>query len=55
MATSVMSKPVVLPRGAYDRVFYGGMAVVMALTVLIGFAPTYYLSAYFGSPRDVWR
>ena len=27
--------------GAYDRVFYGGMAGVLALTVLIGFAPTY--------------
>ena len=49
MATSVMSKPIVLPKGAYDRVFYSGMAVVMALTVLIGFARTYYLSAYFGT------
>lgn len=29
--------------GAYDRVFYGGMAGVLALTVLTGFAPTYYL------------
>jgi hypothetical protein len=28
--------------------FYGGMAVVMALTVFVGFAPTYYLRAYFG-------
>src|SRR5437588_12976781 len=49
MATSVMSKPIVLPKGAYDRVFYSGMAVVMARTVLIGFARTYYLSAYFGT------
>lgn len=29
--------------GVYDRVFYSGMAIVLALTVLVGFAPTYYL------------
>jgi hypothetical protein len=29
--------------GAYDRLFYGGMAITLALTVLTGFAPTYYL------------
>jgi hypothetical protein len=28
---------------AYDRLFYGGMASVLALTVVLGFAPTYYL------------
>lgn len=28
--------------GAYDRLFYGGIAVVMGLTVLGGFARTYY-------------
>lgn len=36
-----------LPRlpaaGTRDRVFYSAMSVAMALTVLIGFAPTYYL------------
>src|SRR5438128_514722 len=26
----------------YDRIFYSSIAIVMALTVLIGFAPTYY-------------
>jgi hypothetical protein len=36
--------------GAYDRAFYSGMAIVMALTVFAGFAPTYYLRAYFGAP-----
>jgi hypothetical protein len=39
--------------GAYDRVFYSGMAIAMALTVFIGFAPTYYLRAYFGAPVTV--
>jgi FtsH-binding integral membrane protein len=30
----------------YDRVFYSGMAALMALTVLCGFGPTYYLHAF---------
>ena len=49
MATSIASKPVVLPGSAYDRVFYSGMAIAMAGTVFIGFARTYYLSAFFGT------
>jgi hypothetical protein len=53
MATTVASKPIALPRGAYDRVFYSGMAVVMALAVFIGFARTYYLSAYFGTHATI--
>lgn len=36
--------------GAYDRVFYTGMAVALALTVLIGFGPTYYLRFLGGGP-----
>jgi hypothetical protein len=39
-----------LANGAFDRVFYGGMAIAMAATVFIGFAPTYYLRALFGAP-----
>jgi hypothetical protein len=39
--------------GAYDRVFYTGMAFLMALTVFVGFAPTYYLRSYFGGPVTV--
>src|SRR5215470_3057215 len=35
--------------GAYDRMFYSGMAIAMAVTVFIGFARTFYLSAYFGT------
>jgi hypothetical protein len=50
MATVAASQPRRQPAaaGAYDRIFYSGMAVVMALTVFVGFAPTYYLRAYFG-------
>ena len=53
MATSAASKPVVLSAGAYDRVFFGGMAVGMALAVFIGFARTYYLSALFGTHATI--
>lgn len=36
--------------GAYDRVFYSGMAVAMAVTVLVGFSSTYYLKLLGASP-----
>jgi uncharacterized membrane protein YozB (DUF420 family) len=39
--------------GAYDRVFYSGMAIAMAGTVFAGFAPTYYLRSWFGAPITV--
>lgn len=32
-----------------DRIFYTSMAIIMALTVFIGFARTYYLRSYFGA------
>lgn len=35
--------------GAYDRAFYTGMAILMALTVLAGFGRTYYFRAFTGS------
>jgi hypothetical protein len=35
------------PVGAYDRLFYGGMAIAMAALVVGGFAPTYYMK-FFG-------
>lgn len=37
--------------GAYDRLFYGGMAVALGLTVFAGFAPTYYLRFFSGGPH----
>jgi hypothetical protein len=36
--------------GAYDRLFYGGMAISMAVTVFAGFASTYYLRFFNGGP-----
>lgn len=37
--------------GRYDRLFYGGMAVALALTVFAGFAATYYLPLVAGRPK----
>jgi hypothetical protein len=36
----------------YDRVFYSSMAIVMALTVLLGFGPTYYVKAFSDGPMS---
>jgi hypothetical protein len=53
-ATAAASTPVrANAPGAHDRLFYSSMAVVMALTVFAGFAPTYYLRASFGAPVTV--
>lgn len=35
----------------YDRLFYGGMAVALALTVFAGFAATYYFPLVAGRPK----
>ena len=37
--------------GAYDRLFYGGMAIAMGLTVFAGFAASYYLRLLDGGPK----
>lgn len=37
----------------YDRVFYGGMGVLLAAVAVAGFAPTYYLRSWFGAPPTV--
>jgi hypothetical protein len=47
VATVTREKPRV---GTYDRLFYTGMAVALALTVLVGFGPTYYLRILSGGP-----
>ncbi len=38
--------------GKYDRVFYSSMAIVMALTVFVGFAPTYYAKTFSDTPMS---
>lgn len=43
--------PALGPVGTYDRLFYGGMAIAMALTTFAGFASSYYLRFLDGGPR----
>ena len=43
--------PAIVPVGAYDRVFYGGMAIALGLTVFAGFAPSYYMRFMGDGPR----
>jgi len=51
MATITLSKPASQSQpGAYDRVFYGTFAIVMAAAVLAGFAPTYFFKLFRGGP-----
>jgi hypothetical protein len=45
--TLVATRPIALNT---DRIFYTAMAVAIAATVFAGFAPTYFLKGYFGSP-----
>lgn len=33
-----------------ERMFFSGMAIAMTLIAIIGFAPSYYLKAHFGTP-----
>lgn len=53
MATAAVA---ITPRAAarYDRVFYSSMAIVMALTVFIGFGPTYYMKAFSDTPSSTF-
>jgi hypothetical protein len=56
MATVSVSTPVSRPtiNAKYDRRFYTTLSVLMALTVIVGFAPTYYLRLVSGqSPTTI--
>jgi hypothetical protein len=54
MPTAVVSQT--LPQapvhrvGSHDRVFYGSVAVSMALMAIVGFGPTFYLRPFRGGP-----
>lgn len=50
-ANSTTQSSAKAPVGAYDRLFYSGMAIAMAVLVLSGFAPTYYMRFFAGGPR----
>ena len=49
-AASVSRAPLRHP-AAYDRLFYGSMAVILALVVFAGFGPTYYFRFGSGGPQ----
>ena len=54
MPAATLGNPeAVLAATRYDRVFYGGMGVLLAAIALAGFAPTFYLRAWFGAPPTV--
>ncbi|HEU5086314.1 MAG TPA: hypothetical protein VFT99_02670, partial [Roseiflexaceae bacterium] len=50
MGTVVAEMPSQRIRARYDRIFYSSMAIGMALTVLIGFGPTYYTKLLGDAP-----
>jgi hypothetical protein len=52
MATASSAGPLPQsPAGTHDRLFYGGMAIALGLTVFAGFASTYYLSFLADGPN----
>ncbi len=56
MAAAAVARPPADSRspvrvGGKDRRFYTGMAIVMALTVVAGFGPSYYARFFDGGPR----
>ena len=53
ISTPAVSRSPARDQGRYDRAFYGGMAVVLALTVLLGFGPTYYSRLLSGPQATV--
>ena len=52
-ATAVGSPRAVHTSTHYDRVFYGGMGVLLAAIAVAGFAPTFYLRPWFGATTSV--
>src|ERR1043165_8329710 len=48
--TSVSYHPRVLPGRRYDHLFFSGMALLILVTVFVGFAHTYYLAGLFRAP-----
>lgn len=52
-AATLGSSEAVRVAARYDRVFYGGMGVLLAAIAVAGFAPTFYLRSFFGAPPTV--
>jgi hypothetical protein len=54
MATAVAVATSPHASAKYDRAFYSTLAIVMALTVFIGFGPTYYAKAFSDTPMTTF-
>src|SRR5687767_5107095 len=52
-AATLGSKEAVHAATRYDRLFFGGMGVLLAAIAVAGFAPTFYLRSWFGAPPTV--
>lgn len=52
-AATLGTPPAVHAETRYDRVFYGGMGLLLAAIAVAGFAPTFYLRSWFGAPPTV--
>ena len=53
MTTAAVTPSRAVPVAASDRKFYSGIAILMAVIVFVGFAPTFYLRSYFGAPTTI--
>ena len=42
-----------VPLATHDRMFYSGIALLMAVVVFVGFSQTFYLRSYFGAPTTI--
>src|SRR5918993_5051710 len=51
VADASVSRAPVRSRASHDRLFYGSMAVILALIVLAGFGPSYYFRLASGGPQ----
>ena len=51
--TQVHELPALATRRDYDRLFYPAMALLMALTVFVGFGQTYYFRLVSGTPTTI--
>lgn len=50
LSSTLEARPAARPAGSYDRMFYSGIAIAMALLVFGGFARTYYGPLLVGGP-----
>lgn len=53
MPAAAVPAPRAANPAAYDRVFYSGVAILMAVLTLVGFTPTFYLRPMFGYPASL--